>query len=157
MEVVDNFLSDYYFKQLQSIIMDWPWYYNDSIIAVPKNRHRFQFTNAILDDQGICKERYDVLEPLISKLNVKKLFRIKANLQTRTLINRSGGYHVDKCPCPYTGVYYINTNNGYTKFKKGGKVKSVANRMVIFNSSLEHTGFSCTDEKIRIVINFNWE
>ena len=42
-------------------------------------------------------------------------------------------------------------------FKKGGKVKSVANRMVIFNSSLEHTGFSCTDEKIRIVINFNWE
>ena len=154
MEVVDNFLPDYYFKQLQSIVRGWPWFYEDYIIS---GDNRFQFTTAILNDRVIHEEYYDVLEPLISKLNVKKFFRIKANLQTRTLFNRSGGYHIDKCPCPYTGVYYINTNNGYTKFKKGGKVKSVANRMVIFNSSLEHTGFSCTDEKIRIVINFNWE
>jgi hypothetical protein len=54
-------------------------------------------------------------------------------------------------------VYYINTNNGWTEFKKGGKVKSVENRMLIFDSSLEHMGVTCTDQKSRVVINFNYE
>ena len=56
-----------------------------------------------------------------------------------------------------TAILYINTNNGYTKFKKGGKVKSVANRVVIFDSNLEHMGYACTNEKRRIVVNFNYE
>ena len=43
------------------------------------------------------------------------------------------------------------------EFKKSGKiVKSVANRMVIFPSDLEHAGFSCTDKKVRVLINFNY-
>ena len=29
-----------------------------------------------------------------------------------------------------TSIYYVNSNNGFTRFKGGGKVKSVANRMV---------------------------
>ena len=51
----------------------------------------------------------------------------------------------------------LNTCNGYTKFKKSGKVKSVANRMVIFDSNLEHQGVTCTDKKRRVVINFNYD
>ena len=50
----------------------------------------------------------------------------------------------------------MNTCNGYTKLKKGGKVKSVANRMLIFDSDLEHAGFTCTDEQNRVVVNFNY-
>ena len=46
---------------------------------------------------------------------------------------------------------------GWTQFKKGGKVKCVENRMVIFDSNLEHTGFSCTDQKRKVVVNFNYE
>ena len=55
-----------------------------------------------------------------------------------------------------TAVFYINTNNGWTEFKKGGKVKSVANRIVIFDSKLEHSGVTCTDENKRVVMNFNY-
>jgi len=36
------------------------------------------------------------------------------------------------------------------------KVESVANRLVEFDSNLEHTGSSCTDENIRVVINLNY-
>jgi len=50
----------------------------------------------------------------------------------------------------------MNTNNGYTKFEDGTKIESVANRMVFFSSNMKHTGTSCTDEKIRVVINFNY-
>ena len=46
---------------------------------------------------------------------------------------------------------------GWTQFKKGGKVKSVANRMVIFDNNLLHAGVTCTDEKCRVVMNFNYD
>ena len=55
-----------------------------------------------------------------------------------------------------TSIFYVNTNNGYTKFEDGTKVESVANRMVTFPSNMKHTGTSCTDERIRVVINFNY-
>ena len=56
-----------------------------------------------------------------------------------------------------TGVLYMNNCNGYTKFKNGEKVLSEENKYVEFNSNLEHTGSSCTDEKRRVVINFNYQ
>ena len=37
------------------------------------------------------------------------------------------------------------------------KIKTVANRLVIFDPELEHAAFSLTDEKSRVVINFNYE
>ena len=55
-----------------------------------------------------------------------------------------------------TAILYINTNNGWTRFKKGARVKSIANRIVIFDSNLEHSGVTCTDEKRRVVMNFNY-
>ena len=55
-----------------------------------------------------------------------------------------------------TAIYYLNTNNGFTKFENGDKVNSVANRMVIFDSNLKHTGTSCTDAHARMLINFNY-
>jgi len=55
-----------------------------------------------------------------------------------------------------TAIFYINTNNGWTNFKNGDKVESVENRLVIFDSNLEHEGVTCTDEIRRLVINFNY-
>ena len=55
-----------------------------------------------------------------------------------------------------TSILYVNTNNGYTKFEDGTIVESVANRLVSFPSNMKHTGTSCTDEKTRVVINFNY-
>ena len=52
-----------------------------------------------------------------------------------------------------TGV----TNNGYTKFKNGTKIKSVENRMTIFPSHLEHQGYTCSNQLKRVVINFNYD
>ena len=55
-----------------------------------------------------------------------------------------------------TAILYLNTNNGYTEFKSGDKVKSVSNRVVVFDSNLKHRTVTCTDQKTRIVINFNY-
>ena len=80
---------------------------------------------------------------------MKKIYRIKANLRSKTIFHRKSLYHTDGPELgPHkTAILYMNTCNGYTKFKKGGKVKSVENRVVIFDSDLEHAGVTCTDEK----------
>ena len=167
-QIIDNFIPDYYFKQLQSRLHGayFPWFHNEHILDehIGKN-NKSQFVHTLYD----IKPEYngetdcyslirDPLNIIRQKLNVTNLYRIKANLRTRSFFNRSGGgYHTDGFDCPHTSIYYINTNNGYTKFKNNGKVKSVENRMVVFPSHLEHQGYTCSDKLKRVVINFNYD
>ena len=82
--------------------------------------------------------------------------RVKANLNPRAENIDLGKFHRDvKYDC-HTAIYYVNTNNGYTEFENGDRVESVENRMVIFKSDTMHTGKSCTDENVRVLINFNY-
>mgnify|MGYP001457500618 CR=1 FL=1 len=156
MEVIDNFLPLDEFKSLESIMMGdkFPWYYNDAICYQGDNL--FQFVNCFYNINGIDNGLFHLIEPYLHNFVIKKLYRIKANRRPRSSFNRKSFYHIDY-PNMSTAILYINTNNGYTKFKKGGKVKSVSNRVVIFDSNLEHAGFTCSDEKTRVVINFNYE
>ena len=163
MEVIDNFLSEYQFKQINDVILTdhFPWYWNDETLP-PNNDYYnpkdYQFVHRLfdLDDGGILSDYYSLCDIMQQRLGVKKLHRIKMNLTPRTFFHRKGGYHTDYFNVT-TSIFYMNTCNGWTEFKKGGKVKSVANRMVIFDSNLEHQGVSCTDEKRRVVINFNYD
>ena len=53
-------------------------------------------------------------------------------------------------------LLYMNTNNGYTRFKDKTKVNSKANRIVKFPYTYLHGGTTCTDEHTRVVVNFNF-
>ena len=166
-EVADNFLEEPDFLRLQDIFMgvDIPWFYNDAIVYDEITDDRFQFTHMIYSndqqDSGFLPE-FDIVR---DKLKSISLWRIKANLLTRTEKIRINDYHIDigniqdqpeKLKMWTTSIYYMNTNNGYTIFKDGTKVNSVANRMVTCPSDMEHTGTSCTDEKVRVVVNLNY-
>ena len=168
MQVIDNFLPQYQFKQLQSLILHYtfPWFYSNQILS---GDDEYQFFHTIYNianghDIVIDTEYYSLFDFVQQKLGVKRLDRIKINLNPKTFFHRKGGYHTDQRklnePVPQhqkTAVLYLNTNNGWTEFKKGGKVKSVANRIVIFDSNLEHTGVTCTNEKRRVIVNFNYD
>ena len=168
-DVIDDFLPEYQFKQLKNIMMgtNFAWFYSEGV-NVPYHKtqwqlcHLFYYDGEKGPDGGPLKSNYlPLMDPLVDKLGIKNLCRIKANLQTRTIFHRKDEYHVDyNCSekdLMMTAVYYLNTNNGWTEFKNGGKVKSVANRMIMFDTTLSHRGVSCTDEKRRMVVNFNWE
>ena len=160
MEVIDNFLPENDFIKLQSLILGeyFPWYYNDYVLTTPSNftSLNYQFIHLFYKD-GIKSPLYLSVEPFITKLKVKDLFRIKANLNLKTLNHEYGGYHFDPYMKGKIAVYYINNNNGWTQFKNGDRVNSIQNRMVIFDPRLEHSSVTCTDKKRRLVINFNYE
>jgi hypothetical protein len=98
----------------------------------------------------------NLLNPVFSKIKFKKMNRIKANLIPRKNKIIESGMHVDQKKGT-TGILYMNTCNGYTLFESGEKIKSEKNKYIEFNSSIKHTGTSCTDQFRRVVINFNYE
>lgn len=161
-KIFDNYLNQNEFNKIKNIFIDnekFSWHYTPGI-AYPdevKKTDRFQFFNLMYrNDIGVKSDYYESLLPLLSKINPKEVLRVKANLGTRTSTHIEGGMHTDSKMKHTTAIFYLNTNNGYTKFQDGTIVDSIANRLVVFDSSLLHSGFSQTDENIRCVINFNY-
>ena len=153
------------FKRIETVLMgdDFPWFYNPGIISLEDEQGRFMFTHQLHDNRHGSSSFFPLVEPLLERLKVKhSLWRVKANLTTQTKKPYQADYHEDldiftEAGLSYkTAIYYVNTNNGYTKFENGGKVECVRNRLVIFDGKERHTSVSCTDEKRKIVINFNF-
>tara|TARA_Y100000114_G_C11575436_1_gene238485 strand:+ start:38 stop:520 length:483 start_codon:yes stop_codon:yes gene_type:complete len=158
MNIYKNFLDKKTFTNIKEKIMSdhMPWYYNDSVIHQFDKNFQFTFTFVTNTEINCSEEMINIIKPILKKIKYKKLKRVKANLLTQTKDIVEQGFHTDY-PKGVTSIFYINTCNGYTKFKNGKKIKSEENKLVEFNSNLEHSGSSCTDEKRRIVINFNYE
>ena len=163
MNIYKNFLPKKTFKKIQSELMSdqMPWYFINGVDYI--NDGFFKFTYVFIDEYGInCRENFmNVIKPLLSKLKAKRFYLVKVNLLTKTDKIIEYGYHTDfDKGCEQfdgkTAVYYINTCNGYTKFKNGKKIKSEENKLIEFNTKIKHKGSSCTDEKTRIAINLNY-
>jgi hypothetical protein len=143
---------------------DFPWHYLPGKVGNDdqelQNKNIFQFTHTFYD-HFIWRSQYgEILSPFIKSLNPVSIIRIKANLTTITNDRIEYQYHRDildiNVPRFKVGLFYLNTNNGPTLFSNGDQIDAIANRFVLFDSHLLHTGCSCTDESIRVVINFNF-
>ena len=161
-EVIDNFLPNYQFYKLQSLLMgtEFDWYYNDGVTHPDDGLYQFIHTFykwSPTSSFQLPTSSFQWIEPYLSFFNMKKVYKIKANLNPRSGSPIKAGYHIDNIPCSKTAILYVNTCNGGTEFKEGDRVDSVANRVVIFDPTLEHRAVTCTDEKRRIVINFNYD
>ena len=163
MKVVDNFLPSIEFDMLQQTLLsqNFDWYFNDGVVGPSDEQYQFVhqfYKQTTQDDIGGPTSKYaNIFIPVLGTLRSTGLVRIKANLNPKTPEHEYGGFHTDfESDHASTAVYYINTNNGWTEFEDGTKVESVENRMVIFDCHMKHTGVTCTDEKRRVVVNFNY-
>lgn len=155
MKIIDNFLDKEDFLNIKSFITSghMPWYMG----KVLSETSDYQFSHLFYWNFTMNSDQFKLVTPLINKLKIKSILRIKANLLLKSNNIYEHGYHCDfKFKNLKTAVYYCNTNNGYTKFKNGNKIESIENRIVIFNANELHTGSTCTDENFRIVINLNY-
>ena len=160
MNIYKNFLPKDIFKKLKNAMMGdtFPWYFNDFVNYKNEKRNKFQFTfTFIRDGEYQCwGEWKDIMIPVLKNIKHKKMNRVKANLLTRTDKIIEHKYHTDQ-EKGITGILYLDNCNGYTKFKNGKIVKSEENKYVEFDSTLKHTGSTCTNKMRRVVVNFNYE
>ena len=157
--VTDNFLDDNSLKNLCDTMLgsDFPWFYNDNIVSKDEGRH-FQFVHGFYNNYIPRSNWFYLIEPILKNLQPKGLVRVKANTTTRTDDHIIHKQHTDlpfTFTNAYTSVFYLNTNNGGTVFKEG-VVNSLKNRLVTFPMCEKHSGKTCTDEKRRVLINFNY-
>ena len=158
-KIIDNLLDKDAFTSLQSFILgdNFAWHFNRFIDYRNEKKDKFQFTHNFYKHNQPHSAHYNDVQPILDTLDYFALVRIKANLLTRTLKIVINDYHTDHNKKDWnTSIFYVNTNNGYTEFKDGTIINSVANRLITFPSGMAHRGTSCTDEKTRVVINFNW-
>jgi hypothetical protein len=176
--IIDNFLPQEIFKEFQSIFLNenFPWYFNDT--SVYDNDNCPQFGHIIYMNMEPKSPCWEYIKPiLIEGLNLKinqSILRVKVNATPATLsviqkrlhcdllepdeINKledDENYSVKVCP-HNVAIIYINTNDGFTYFKDGTKVESIENRCIIFPGNLMHSGSTCTNSPLRLVLNVNY-
>ena len=170
-KIEDNFIEQEKFDELQDLIFGPRFSWKYGTIIDYEDLGTFQFTHLFYAMNSPISNVIEQLNPILQEIKAVSIWQIKANLLTKTPNIIKNTFHVDmgdktveginemseeKMKQWATSIFYMNTNNGYTEFEDGTKVESVANRIVTFPANIKHRGTSCTDEKTRVVINFNY-
>ena len=163
-EIIYRQIKQEEFDKIQKLMGEpspFPWFYADRIVF-EDDVDKFQFIHAFYDNHMPMSPFSNELDSIINIIQPFSIVKVRAKLLTRTPEIIESTFHVDiplleeNLKQWTTSIFYINTNNGYTKFEDGTIVESVANRMLSFPANMKHCGTSCTDERRRIVINFNY-
>ena len=156
-EIIDNFLEKDEFNKIRDVLMgdNFPWYYMDYITNKEDLSHKFYFAHMFYRQPLVLSEGFNLWSNTIEKLECKSLIRIKANSYLRNNEKEINSPHADFNFKHKGCLLYINDNNGPTYFKDE-KVMPKANRIVLFDPSIEHSSSLCTDAKRRVTVNFNY-
>ncbi len=166
--VIDNFLPQEQFEEVRDSIMyhfDFPWYIHKRVNTVGKNcteeywnwyaTHTFYRNDYATSQQ--CHRIYDIFIPRFVEMNIyHSLLRIKGNFYPHTETLKEHAVHRDYLYSNTGALYSLNTCDGYTKLCDGTKIPSVANRILIFDSSIIHNSTTTTNAAGRFNINFNF-
>jgi len=158
MKVIKNFLSKKTHKKIYDIIFgnNFPLFYQD-VVGGKRDKSDYMFTHIFYHLNRVNSDYYkDIVKPLLNNIEFTELIRAKLNFYTRKPNHIQTAYHVDYPKDKHTvALYSINTNNGYTLFKNGNRVKSIANQLLLFDGKLKHCSVNQTDKRVRVNININ--
>ena len=191
-EIIDNYLDNSAFNQLVSDIMpnghiagteenfspnDVPWYYaNDGTRKQGELEHLKKVTNIERIEPiydlffshaflrfAFQSQWFQVLVPIVAKIDPLAFFRIQGNLTLQQKEKRRCLFHIDadgnrkpKSGSMTTSIFYMNSTNGPTILEDGTEIECRANRLVTYPSETYHAGVLCTDQLYRVVININY-
>ena len=163
--VIDNVLSEDDLISIEQNILEAPIFaaYQSTASQQSNNVYDVMMSRVFYSSYyPLCeynREYLSYFHPLLDKVvDGGFLLRVSLNLTFATPNPYVSEFHVDTdVPNSRTCVYYLNTNNGGTKFQKSGEiVQSQRNRCVIFPSHFYHAAVNTTDTKLRWVLNINY-
>jgi len=157
-KIIDNFLSKYDYNNIKETLMgnQINWFYQKNVVSSNSLKDKYYFTHMFFDTIVGESNNYSIIQPLILLIKPKLLIRVKGNFYPNTDKIFEHTQHVDYNFKNKGFIYYVNTNNGFTKLNDGTKVQSIANRALFFDPSLKHNSSTCTGDEPRINININY-
>ena len=183
MKIIDNFLGKSYYKNMLDLMagptFNW-WYSDNSSLRIQKdhpdstNFSEYGFSHKFWDSEKGPNPSESFIQPLLFQIldvtDCDFIIRARADMVTWSKEDYTHPAHTD-FPFPNTAsVFYVNETDGDTIFynvkpddvpkdkelKEYDRVSPKANRLVIFDGDLLHTGCSPTKHKTRILINSNY-
>lgn len=172
-EVIDGFLSEEDNYSLLKVMMEnnkFSWRPSRCLTERDYDedpRFNLQFTHIFYTNGSyhtsdeFYSEHYDYVKPIVDKLDIDILVKIKANLTVNRGRREDQGFHMDM-PVALTGkgktaIYYVNGTNGGTRLDQGEFIEGVSNRLVILPNNIRHTAVSHdSNSPMRLVLNINW-
>jgi hypothetical protein len=160
-EVIDNFLDKEYFDTLKNTLtsLDMNWFYRDNMTSDDENGMCY-FTHNFFLKNHVYSPYFNLLEPLLAKLDISSLIEVRSNMSIRKEDQYESSWHVDyPNGDSKTAILYITTCNAKTMIdveKEIIEIDSVENRILIFDTNISHKMKSATDAKRRIIINLNY-
>ena len=168
-KIIDNFLTHQEHKNLLHTLCEteFPWFYSqvisdsdfDQFSFIADKKYNYQFCHRVYLNAVPCSNFFYLLQPFCDKLCIHALVSAKFNMNPCTENVIEHCLHVDndiKTSAAKTAVYYLNSNDGYTFFENGDRIESVANRLVLFPTTMKHSGTTCTNTSTRMVLNLNF-
>jgi len=158
-KIIDNALAKSDYELIKNLMLsaDFPWFYSSFVKEKDEKVDNFYFVHLFYSETS-WNSQYatQIMNPILSVLNPRALMRVKGNLYPRTESFQRNESHIDYEFSHMGAIYYVNSNDGFTVLEDGTEIESVANRILIFDPSLPHYSTHCTDEKVRVNINFNF-
>ena len=158
-KVINNFLEKTKIDKIENILTDpsFPWFYLNST-ATLKDKSNFLFTHILYENERVTSNFYNlIVTPVLKILNKTNITRAKLNFYTKREKQIKTQFHIDRKDNHTVALFSFNTNNGYTDFKNGKKIKSIKNKLVLFPGNLEHRSVNQTDKDYRINLNINFK
>jgi len=161
-EITKNFLDKNFFKDLQKLVTksEFAWFQRKTMVAGTTNNLGY-FTHSFYNDNRInCDTYFKYIIPILEKLNSKAVIEVRANLTPSVFFkDKNCDFHTDNNFNCKTAILYLNTCDGGTEFKIDNKLKfiqSEENKIVIFDSNIEHRATTSQNSDFRYILNFNY-
>tara|TARA_R110002020_G_scaffold52204_2_gene147006 strand:- start:554 stop:1033 length:480 start_codon:yes stop_codon:yes gene_type:complete len=158
LKIKNNFLPVKEFNDLKKLVFsnEFGWFYRQHQVEEYKDQP--YLCHSVISHGIVNSPFYEShFKCLLRELNANICSEIRVNLMVRDIERYKSAYHKDR---PYeckTAIFYINSNDGYTQFKKTNKkVLSEENKILIFNSQEQHRAVSPINIFARCVVNINY-
>ena len=158
--IIDNALSQEEFENIKNFMLNPNFAWNLTPVVTNEKENlpvtaSYYFTHEFWS--GFHTEpQTQVFAPILNLLECRAMMRIKGNLypSTETIFHHDN--HTDYDFSHRGAIFYLNTNNGLTVLEDTIEIKSIENRLLIFDASVPHHSTTCTDDKCRVNVNFNF-
>ena len=161
-DVIDNFLSKDDFERLKNIVMNpfTAYFFQSDVNDNHKDEDlSIYFTHSLFnqkDDVIYSNLYHNFRKTFWDALNIESLIRMKINCYPRTSKIEVHEAHQDYPFSHKACLYSFNTCDGATILEDGTKIKSVANRALLFDAHTHHSSTTTTDVKARFNVNINY-
>ena len=152
-EIIDNFLDIEDLENIKKVILnkEFLWAIEEDI------EHKTLFLELThYENNQPLSEFYNELVPIMKKINVLGLVKIKSSLYFGNTFRQSFKKEKSHKFSVGTAIYYLNSNDGYTLLEDGSIIESRENRILLFEENDFYYETNCTDNTCRTNITFNY-